>query len=170
MKLTLNSSFLLNWKTNALQAFTFIKSAARIRMLNSILKYLTCFSFLTGISVRGINPNEEPCYSQGGTCRLTSQCRDANSVKSGLCPSHPANVKCCLPYQESACSALGGQCMRTDSACVGGNYVNGKCSTQPNNVKCCVSNDESGETDGEGDIGGGGEDGNDEFEYNSASR
>lgn len=108
--------------------------------------------------ILGIIQNEEPCHSRGGNCMQASRCRDSESIRSGWCPSQSANVKCCLPYQESACSALGGQCKRTDSAC-SGNYVSGKCPSQPSNVRCCAP---SG--------GGGGGSGTDIFKYEPASR
>uniref|UniRef100_A0A914WQJ3 ShKT domain-containing protein n=1 Tax=Plectus sambesii TaxID=2011161 RepID=A0A914WQJ3_9BILA len=44
---------------------------------------------------------EAPCTNEGGMCKFDTDCSDG-TLKSGLCPTQAANIKCCVPKSGSS--------------------------------------------------------------------
>eukprot|EP00057_Strongylocentrotus_purpuratus_P002276 XP_003724182.1 PREDICTED: uncharacterized protein LOC100888517 [Strongylocentrotus purpuratus] len=94
-------------------------------------------------------------YGCVGECISTGDC-PGSKYQSNLCPTQPANVKCCFTADSDAdCANYDhptygqvGSCIES-SQCPHSNYISNLCPTKANSIKCCFSKPE-------GTCGGGG--------------
>ncbi|KAI8806796.1 hypothetical protein BJ742DRAFT_815355 [Cladochytrium replicatum] len=98
------------------------------------LPILILIAFATRSLSQG-DAEDDLCTSLKGTCQSTSSTCKYNFV-SGLCPSSPSTVKCCVP-PDTKCFNVVGQCKDVSAGCSSGSFLNNYCPNFPASIKCC---------------------------------